>query len=407
MLNENFLLLQKNYLFQEIDKKASEHLSANPQLDLLNLGKGDSAFPLCSAIAEALCVAAKEMSQKTIGYGPTQGYPFLREAICHFEYAHTSITVDEIFVSDGAKNDTANILELFFQDAKIGICDPIYPVYLDSAVISGKAKKFNERSKKFENIHDLPCLEKNNFMPSLPTSKVQLIYLCSPNNPTGVAYTKEELTKWVNYAKENQAVIIFDRAYKNFITEKHIPQSIYEIAGAKQVAIEISSFSKTAGFSGLRCSYIVIPNELTILFDNETYSLNQLWQRRISSKFGGVAYPIQKAAQAAFSYRGREQLQEIISIYQNNVSVLLNGLKKLGFTVYGGVNSPYVWWKIPEGYKSWEFFEFLLKNLQIISVPGVGFGKHGENFIRLSAFAQKKTIEKALDKLSHLEPLHD
>ena len=328
------------------------------------------------------------------GYGPEQGYDFLRTAIVENDYKTRGVEIekDEIFVSDGAKCDCGNIVDIFGKGNKVAITDPVYPVYLDTNIMSGR-----------EVIY-LPVTAENNFVPELPKEKVDMIYLCFPNNPTGTVLTKEDLKKWVDYAKENNSVILYDAAYEAFITEENIPHSIYEVEGAKEVAIEFRSYSKTAGFTGVRCAYVVIPKELKgKTKDGEEVSYNKLWNRRTCTKFNGVSYIVQKAAEATYSEEGRKQIQENINYYLENARIIKQGLEKAGFTCYGGVNSPYVWLKVPDGMTSWEFFDELLEKANVVGTPGSGFGPHGEGYFRLTAFGTKENTQKAIERIMNLK----
>lgn len=377
-INPHFQKLSQNYLFQEIDKRVTLFKQQNPTLQILNLGIGDISEPLPPYIVKSICSATKEMGKKVIGYGPSEGYPFLREAIAQFEYKN--VTADEIFIFNGSKNAISAIETIFDCSNTIGLMDPTYPVYKDSNIIAGKSSQF---------IY-LPCREQEGFLPSLPNKHCDLIYLCSPNNPTGVSFSRKELEKWVSYAKEEKSIIIFDTAYEAFITS-NAPRSIYEIEGAREVAIEFKSFSKKAGFTNLRCSYLVIPKEL---------GLSKLWQRNISAKFGGVPYPIQKGAEAIYHPQGQKEIKEQLDSYKERTLLLMKGLSKLNFSFFGGIDSPFVWCKTINNTSSWDFFDLLLKKATIISIPGSGFGPSGEGFVRFSAFAKRKEIEEAMHLLT-------
>lgn len=388
-VNSNLLKLKKDYFFNEIEKKIILKKQIDQNSEILNLGIGDISLPLANSIIEAMKFAVDELKSKTTlkGYGPSDGYTFLKEKILENDYKNIDIDIDEIFISNGAKYTTGCIGDLFSDDNVIGMCDPSYPVYVDSNIISGRINK----------IVYLPLLEENNFEPQTPNEKLDIIYLCSPNNPIGNALSKKNLQMWVDYAKKNKSLIIFDGAYEAFITSKDTYKSIYEIEGAKDVAIEIRSFSKTAGFTSLRCGYIIIPKLLEV--DNN--SINYLWNRYINTKIGGISYPVQKGAEAIYSKRGKEEVKNILNTYQSNTKLLLDGLKKLNFKAYGGIDSPYIWCKTTNNLKSLEFFELLLNN-HVAAIPGIGFGKHGEGFVRFSGFADKKTIQKALNFLKNL-----
>ena len=406
-INKNFLQLKDSYLFSEINKRVNQYIQENPKANIINLGIGDVTRPIPSVIVEAIKQAADEMKniQTFKGYGPEQGYDFLKEKIIENEYKGLDIKKEEIFISDGAKCDTGNIIEIFDKNIKVGITDPVYPVYLDTNVMYGTAGEFDENTNRYSNVIYINATEKNNFMPVPEELKEipDLIYICSPNNPTGVAMNKTVLKSWIEFAKKNKNIILFDSAYEAFIEDDDIPHSIYEIEGAKEVAIEFKSYSKTAGFTGLRCAYTVVPNELVVELKNNLMSttgknsiisINKLWNRRTTTKFNGVSYIIQKAAEAVYTEGGKKAIKENIRYYKENAKILLKGLKKAGITCYGGVNSPYVWLKIKEGIRSWEYFDILLKKYNIVGTPGVGFGKNGEGYFRLTAFGDRgKTIE--------------
>lgn len=393
-INENFLELQDSYLFSTIAKKVAKFTKENPEKKVIKLGIGDVTKPIVPACLEAMHKAVDEMGTEEgfKGYGPEQGYSFLRKAIVENDYMARGIEIeeDEIFVSDGAKCDCGNIVDIFSQSNKVAITDPVYPVYLDTNIMSGRE------------IVYLPVIEENNFKPALPEEKVDLIYLCFPNNPTGTILEKEDLRKWVNYAKENQSVILYDSAYEAFITEKDVPHSIYEIEGAKEVAIEFKSYSKIAGFTGVRCAYVVIPKALKgYTKQGEEISLNKLWNRRTCTKFNGVSYIVQRAAEATYSVEGKKQIIQNINVYLENAKIIKEGLEEAGFTVYGGVNSPYVWLKVPDGMTSWEFFDKLLEEVNIVGTPGSGFGEHGEGYFRLTAFGTKENTREAIERIKN------
>ena len=406
-LNENFLKLKDSYLFSDINKKVKEYTKENPDANIIKLGIGDVTKPIPSVIVDAIKTSADEMGNINTfkGYGPEQGYDFLKEKIIENEYKNIDIKMDEIFISDGAKCDTGNIIEIFNKNIRVGITDPVYPVYLDTNVMYGTAGKYDENTKRYDNIIYLNATEENNFIPKPDELEEipDLIYICSPNNPTGVAMNKRILKSWVEFAKQNGSIILYDSAYEAFIEEDDIPHSIYEIEGAKEVAIEFKSYSKTAGFTGLRCAYTVVPNELVVkLKTNLTHitgkdssiSINKLWNRRITTKFNGVSYIIQKAAEAVYSEEGKKEIRENINYYKENAKILLQGLRKAGIICYGGINSPYVWLKTPNGISSWEYFEILLRKCNVVGTPGVGFGRNGEGYFRLTAFGNReKTIE--------------
>ena len=407
-INENFLNLQDSYLFSTIAKKVAEFSKVNPDKKIIKLGIGDVTRPIVPAVIEAMHKAVDEMAEQNSfkGYGPEQGYEFLREKISENDYKKRGIdiAIDEIFVSDGAKCDCGNIVDIFGIDNKIAITDPVYPVYLDTNVMSGRSGKYDEKTGKYENIVYMPATAENNFIPELPKEKVDIIYLCFPNNPTGTALPKEELKKWVEYAKENSAIILYDSAYEAFISDENVPHSIYEIEGAKDVAIEFRSFSKTAGFTGVRCAYAVVPKNLYgFTKDGEKVSINKLWNRRQCTKFNGVSYVVQKGAEAVYSKEGQEQIKENISYYMENARIIREGLEKAGFTVFGGKNAPYIWLKVPEGLSSWEFFDKLLTEANVVGTPGVGFGPSGEGYFRLTAFGTKENTIEAMDRIKNMK----
>ena len=381
-INSNFLKLESSYLFSTVARKQREYQAAHPDKEVIRLSIGDVTKPLVPAVIEAMHKAVDEMADEATfrGCPPEYGYDFILEAIQKNDYEARGVDIakDEIFLSDGAKSDCGNIGDIFSTDNKVAICDPVYPVYLDSNVMSGRT-----------DIIYMPCTEENNFMPEIPTEIPDVIYLCFPNNPTGMTASKEQLKKWVDFALEHNSLILFDSAYEAFITDDS-PKSIYEIEGAKKCAIELRSFSKTAGFTGVRCGYTVVPKELVF----EGASLNQLWARRQATKFNGVSYITQRAAEAVYSEEGKKQTKEIIAYYQRNARVIFDTLTEAGFTCYGAVNSPYVWLKTPDNMTSWEFFDDLLDKCQVVGTPGSGFGKSGEGYLRLTAFGNyEKTIE--------------
>ncbi len=407
-INENFLNLQDSYLFSTIAKKVAEFSKVNPDKKIIKLGIGDVTRPIVPAVIEAMHKAVDEMAEQNSfkGYGPEQGYEFLREKISENDYKKRGIDIeiDEIFVSDGAKCDCGNIVDIFGIDNKIAITDPVYPVYLDTNVMSGRSGKYDEKTGKYENIVYMPATAENNFVPELPKEKVDIIYLCFPNNPTGTTLPKEELKKWVEYAKENSAIILYDSAYEAFISDENVPHSIYEIEGAKDVAIEFRSFSKTAGFTGVRCAYAVVPKNLYgFTKDGEKVSINKLWNRRQCTKFNGVSYVVQKGAEAVYSKEGQEQIKENISYYMENARIIREGLEKAGFTVFGGKNAPYIWLKVPEGLSSWEFFDKLLTEANVVGTPGVGFGPSGEGYFRLTAFGTKENTIEAMNRIKNMK----
>ena len=396
-VNENYLKLPGNYLFAEIAKRVSAFRAENPEKNIIPLGIGDTTQPLSPVVISAMHKAVDEMGtiEGYHGYGPDYGYAFLREAIRDKAYLPlgVDIAVDEIFVSDGAKSDCGNIGDIFGSNNVVAVCDPVYPVYVDTNVMAGRAGEFD--GTRWTDILYMPCSEANGFLPELPVRTPDIIYLCFPNNPTGASATKPQLKLWVDYAIKNGAVILFDAAYEAYITEEGIPHSIYEIDGAKECAIEFRSFSKTAGFTGTRCAYTVVPKDLKL----GGASLHALWSRRQSTKFNGVPYVIQRAAEAVYSDQGMKEAREIINYYMNNARVIRNGLKNAGLTVYGGVNAPYIWIKTPNGADSWSFFDRLLREAGVVTTPGAGFGPEGEGFIRLTGFGNAEATKQAVERV--------
>jgi len=402
-INENYLKLQGNYLFAEIARRVNKYKEENPDANIIRLGIGDVTKPLAPAVIKAMHDAVDEMGKAETfrGYGPEQGYSFLINKIIENDYKARGINLDEdeVFVSDGAKSDTGNIQEIFGLDNLIAVTDPVYPVYVDSNVMAGRTGVV-DGSGRFDKITYLPCTAENNFVPELPKNRVDMIYLCFPNNPTGMTLSKEQLKKWVDYAKENKSIILYDSAYEAFIKEDDVPHSIYEIEGAKEVAIEFRSFSKTAGFTGTRCAYTVVPKEVLAYTKNgEQHQLNKLWNRRQTTKFNGVPYVIQKAAAAVYTEEGQKQIKETIDYYMTNASIIREGLKSIGLEVFGGVNAPYIWLKTPKGLSSWEFFDKLLNEVNIVGTPGAGFGPSGEGYFRLTAFGSRENTEEAVERI--------
>jgi LL-diaminopimelate aminotransferase len=397
-INNNFAKLPANYLFVEIANRVKKYQDSHPDAEIIKLGIGDVTRPLPKAVVDAMKRAADEMGNASSfrGYGPEAGYLFLKEAIAKndFQSRGVDISPDEIFVSDGAKSDTGSIGDILGIDNVVAVCDPVYPVYVDTNVMAGRAGEYIE-GKGFSKIVYMPCRKENHFLPELPTQQVDMIYLCFPNNPTGMGIDRENLKKWVDYALDNQSLILYDAAYEAFITDPDMPHSIFEIEGAKKCAIEFRSFSKTAGFTGVRCAYSVIPKEL--VFDG--VSLNKLWDRRQSTKMNGVSYPVQRAAEAVYSEEGKRGVRENIEYYQNNAKIMLDGLAKAEFEVYGGTNSPYVWMKVPDGLTSWEFFDLLLEKANVVGTPGSGFGSCGEGYFRLTSFNTKENTQKAVERI--------
>ena len=407
-INENFLNLQDSYLFSTIAKKVAEFQKNNPEKKIIKLGIGDVTRPIVPAVLDAMHKAVDEMgnTQTFRGYGPEQGYEFLREKIVRNDYEKrgVQISVDEIFVSDGAKCDCGNIGDILGIQNKVAITDPVYPVYLDTNVMAGRSGNFNSETGMYENIIYIPATAENNFVPEFPSKVPDMIYLCFPNNPTGTTLSKTELKKWIDYAIENKSIILFDSAYEAFILEKDVPHTIYEIEGAKEVAIEFRSFSKTAGFTGIRCAYTVVPKELKAYTENgKIVELNPLWNRRHGTKFNGVSYPVQRAAEAVYSEEGQKQIKENIMYYMNNAKIIKEGLIEAGFTVYGGTNAPYIWLKVPEGLTSWEFFDKLLNEANVVGTPGVGFGPSGEGYFRLTAFGTKENTVEAIERIKNMK----
>lgn len=399
-INDNFLKLPGSYLFSTVAKKTRAYMEAHPDKKVIKMSIGDVTRPIVPAVTEAMHKAVDEMATAAgfHGYGPEQGYDFLRSKIVEKDYKARGINIaaDEVFVSDGAKSDCGNIGDIFSADNKVAVCDPVYPVYVDTNAMAGRAGDF--KGERWTNLVYMPCLEENGFLPEIPKEKVDIIYLCFPNNPIGVAATKEQLKPWVDYARENGAVILYDSAYEAFISDTAVPHSIYEIEGAKECAVEFRSFSKTAGFTGTRCAYTVMPHELKI----DGTELNALWNRRQCTKFNGVPYVIQKAAEAVYSEEGYKQTRESIAYYLENARIIREGLAKAGFAVYGGVNAPYIWTKTPDGLGSWEFFDKLLKNAQVVTTPGAGFGPSGEGYIRLTSFNTREATKEAIDRIQKL-----
>ena len=405
-INENFLNLQDSYLFSTVAKKVAEFTKNNPDKKVIKLGIGDVTKPIVPAVIEAMHKATDELAKPETfrGYGPEQGYDFLRNAIVENDFKGLGIKPDEIFVSDGAKCDCGNIVDIFGKDNKVAITDPVYPVYLDTNVMSGRSGNYNEKTGMYENVVYMPVTKENNFVPELPKEHVDMIYLCFPNNPTGTVLKKEDLKKFVDYAKINKSVILFDAAYEVFIEEENVPHSIYEIEGAKDVAIEFRSFSKTAGFTGVRCAYAVVPKTLYGYTKNgEKVELNKLWNRRTTTKFNGVSYVVQRAAEATYSKEGREQILENIKYYKENAKIIKEGLQEAGFEVFGGVNSPYIWLKTPNNMKSWEFFDKLLEKANVVGTPGSGFGPSGEGYFRLTAFGTQENSIEAIKRIKEIE----
>jgi len=402
--NENFLKLKAGYLFPEIGRRIRSFRAENPDAKLISLGIGDVTQPLAPAVIEAMKRAVDEMANAATfrGYDDSGiGYDFLRQAIIEndFKSRGVDLEIDEIFVSDGAKCDTGNMQEIFGIDNVVAVSDPVYPVYVDTNVMAGRTGQADEQGH-YEKIVYMPCTEDNNFIPELPGEHVDIIYLCFPNNPTGAVATREILTRWVDFAIKNKAVIFFDAAYEAFISDTDIPHSIYEIEGAKDVAIEFRSFSKTAGFTGIRCAFTVVPKQLKAYTkDGKPVEVNTLWHRRHCTKFNGVSFITQAAAAAIYTPEGKKQISKIINIYMNNAQIIRKTLSEIGYTVHGGVNAPYLWIKTPNGLDSWEFFDQLLKKANVIGTPGAGFGPAGEGYFRLTAFAQPQDVNEAIERI--------
>lgn len=402
-VNENFLKLPGSYLFSDIAKKVKAYQESHPDKRLIRLGIGDVTRPLPQASIEAMHRAVDEMANKSTfhGYGPEQGYDFLIDTIIKndFEPRGIELSSSEVFISDGAKSDTGNIGDILGLDNKVAVTDPVYPVYVDSNVMGGRAGQLN--GKQWSDITYMPCTAENNFISSIPSNRIDVIYLCYPNNPTGTTLTKTELKKWVDYALSHDALILFDAAYEAYIREDNIPHSIFEIEGAKRCAIEFRSFSKTAGFTGVRCGYTVIPKEVTATTaTGERVALNALWNRRQCTKFNGTSYITQRGAEAIYSKEGKQQVRETIDYYMENARIMREGLTAAGIQVFGGKNAPYLWVKTPEGFTSWQFFDHLLNEANIVSTPGVGFGPSGEGYLRLTAFGQREDCIEAIQRIS-------
>jgi len=401
--NEFYLNLNQNYLFAEIRRRTKVFTDAHPDVRLVDLGVGDVTQPLPAAVVRAIHEAADDMARRESfkGYGPYVGYEFLRAEIASHDFGSrgVKIAVDEIFVSDGGKSDSANLQEIFAQDCVVALMDPVYPVYADSNVVAGRSGRADE-SGRYAGIVYLPCTAENNFQPALPDRHVDLIYLCYPNNPTGAVMTRETLARWIDYARRERAVILYDAAYEAYVREAGVPRSIYEVAGAREVAIEFRSFSKTAGFTGTRCAFTVVPKDLHGRSGaGESVSLNALWLRRQSTKFNGVPYIVQRAAAAVYTEEGRRQVRGQIDYYMDNAAIIRAGVEAVGLTAYGGRNAPYIWVKTPRGVSSWEFFDKLLTEAHVVGTPGAGFGPSGEGYFRLTAFGRRDQTEEAVDRI--------
>ena len=404
-INDNYLKLPGSYLFASIAAKAEAFRKELDKDDIISLGIGDVTQPLCGAVVEAMHKAVDDLSRVGTfrGYGPEQGYAFLRQAIADNDYAPrgVKISADEIFISDGAKSDTGNIGDILDSGCKVAVTDPVYPVYVDSNAMAGRAGDYT--ASGWSNLVYLPCTEENGFAPQLPTEEVDVVYLCYPNNPMGTVLPKAELAKWVDYALENNVLIMYDAAYEAFITNREVPHSIYEIEGAKKVAIEFRSYSKTAGFTGVRCGYVVIPDELSVTVNGSEVKLNALWKRRQCTKFNGASYISQCGAAAIYTEEGRRQVKETIAYYLQNAAYLRKALEDMGFKVFGGTDAPYLWVKTPVDMPSWDFFDTLLRQAHFICTPGAGFGPSGEGFVRFTAFGRRESYVEAAARLQKLE----
>ena len=402
LVNEHFLKLPNNYLFSDIAKKVNAFKVSHPKTDLIRLGIGDVTRPLPQASIEAMHKAVDELANKETfhGYGPEQGYDFLIDAVIRNDYTPRGVYLEpgEVFISDGAKSDTGNIGDILRHDNSIGVTDPIYPVYIDSNVMCGRAGILEDG--RWSNVVYLPCLSENNFVPEIPDRRIDILYLCYPNNPTGTVISKAELKKWVNYALENDTLILYDAAYEAYIQDPDIPHSIYEIKGAKKVAIEFRSFSKTAGFTGVRCGYTVVPKELTAAtLEGERIPLNRMWNRRQCTKFNGTSYITQRGAEAIYTPEGKKQVKAIIQYYMANARIMKEALESTGLKVFGGENAPYLWVKTPGEVNSWKFFEQMPYEANVVGTPGVGFGPSGEGYIRLTAFGERADCEEAMKRI--------
>lgn len=398
-INDNYLKLPGSYLFSTIAKKVNAYTEANPDKKVIRLGIGDVTLPLAPAVIDAMHKAVDEMAHAETfhGYAPDLGYEFLRSAIVENDYKvrGVDIAIDEIFVSDGAKSDSGNIGDIFAQNNRIAVCDPVYPVYVDTNAMAGRTGDYVKEKEAWSNVIYMPCTAENNFVPELPKETPDIIYICCPNNPTGTTLNKDQLQKWVDFALTKGAVIIYDAAYEAYISEDDVPHSIYECDGAKKCAIEMRSFSKNAGFTGTRLGFTVIPKELTC----DGVSLNSLWARRHGTKFNGAPYIIQRAGEAVYSPEGKKQTKEQIAYYMNNAKIIREGLTNAGYTVFGGVNAPYIWLKTPDNMTSWEFFDYLLENMNIVGTPGSGFGPSGEGYFRLTAFGSLENTKEAMERI--------
>ncbi len=401
-VNEDYLKLPGSYLFSTIAKKVAAFSEANPDKKIIRLGIGDVTQPLCPAVIKALHSAVDEMADAATfkGYAPDLGYAFLRETIVDkvFKPLGADIAADEIFVSDGAKSDCGNIQEIFAKDVKVAVCDPVYPVYVDTNVMAGRTGTYDAATELWSDVLYMPCTAANGFAPELPSEVPDIIYLCFPNNPTGATITKPQLQEWVDYAVRNKSVIIYDAAYEAYITEKDVPHSIYECTGARSCAIEIRSFSKNAGFTGVRLGYTLVPKDIV----QDGVSLHDLWARRHGTKFNGAPYIVQRAGEAVYSDEGQRQVREQVAYYMRNAHTIKDSLLDMGYEVYGGVNAPYIWWKTPEDMTSWDFFDYLLTKAHVVGTPGAGFGPSGEGYFRLTAFGSYEDTVSALDRIRRM-----
>ena len=402
-VNEDYLKLPGSYLFSTIAKKVSTFSAENPDKKIIRLGIGDVTQPLCPAVIKALHSAVDEMADAATfrGYSPDLGYDFLRETIAKNDYKDRGcdIAADEIFVSDGAKSDSGNIQEIFSKDTRVAVCDPVYPVYVDTNVMAGRTGTYDSTTGLWSNVIYMPCTAENDFSPELPKEVPDLIYLCYPNNPTGASITKDALQKWVDYANKNGSVIVYDAAYEAYISEPDVPHSIYECEGARTCAVEIRSFSKNAGFTGTRLGFTVVPKDIKT---EDGTTLHQLWARRHGTKFNGAPYIVQRAGEAVYSAEGKAETKQQIAYYMNNAKYIFEGLKSAGYSVYGGVNAPYIWLKTPDNMTSWDFFDFLLEKANVVGTPGSGFGPSGEGYFRLTAFGSYENTVEAIDRIKKL-----
>ena len=401
-INSDYTLLRSSYLFSTIAGKVKEYEQNNPDANIIRLGIGDVTRPLTGTIIDSLHKAVDEMASESTfrGYAPDLGYEFLRSAIARndYELRGCDISADEIFVSDGAKSDSGNIQEIFSKDCRVAVCDPVYPVYVDTNVMAGRAGTYDEESGKWSNIIYMPCTRETDFLPEIPSETPDIIYLCFPNNPSGSTMTKSRLQEWVDYAVRNKAIIIFDAAYESYIRNEDVPHSIYECEGERECAIELRSFSKNAGFTGVRLGFTVIPKTLSV----DGVTLHSLWARRHGTKYNGAPYIVQRAGEAVYSEEGKKEIRGLVDYYMNNATYILNGLKAAGYEVSGGVNAPYIWLKTPKGMSSWEYFDYLLNNASVVGTPGSGFGPSGEGYFRLTAFGDADKTKEAVDRIVNM-----